>query len=817
MTTLPATASIVIIGAGIVGCATAYHLTRLGWRDVVVLEQGPLPKAGGSTSHAPGLVFQTNPSRTMTRFAQETVALYNALTLDGEPCWHGVGSIEVAATPARWHDLKRKHGWAQSWGLSAALLSPEEVRDRVPLLDPARILGGYYVPSDGAANAVRASAALTRAATATGASFHARTPVTGITVEGGAVRGVETPAGHIATDRVLVCAGIWSPRLGRLAGVPIPLMPVEHQLAWTASLPSLAGETREITHHLLRHQDSAMYFRQRRDHYGVGSYRHEPVLVAPDAIATHEAAADMPANRAFDHAMFAPAMTEAVAMLPELAGARLAEATNGMFSFTPDGFPLLGEASAVRGFWTAAAVWITHAGGVAKTVAEWLTAGPPMLDLHDCDLNRFEPFATTPAYVRQRAAQQYREVYDIIHPLQPLAQPRPLRRSPLAGAVRDRDPALFEARGWETARWYDANAALLARHPVPSREGWAGCFWSPIAGAEHLAVRAGAGLFDMATLTKLEVTGPGAAAGLEQLASNRVDRPVGSIAYTLLLNEHGGVQSDVTVARLGEEHFQLGANGPLDAAWLRHYLPNDGSVQVRDASSALACVGLWGPRARDLLALVSDDDLSNAAFPYYSVRSIAVGEVPVTAMRLSYVGELGWELYCPAEFGGRLVDLLRQAGEPIGGVVVAGRAAFDTLRLEKGYRLWGTDVTAEDDPYEAGLGFAVRLKKPAFLGRDALLAAKARGPRRRLVCLTLDDPAVVVMGKEPIIAGGEAAGYVTSAGFGYSVNRSLAYGYLPPASAEPGTRVEIEYFGDRVPATVARDPLFDPAGERPRA
>jgi glycine cleavage system aminomethyltransferase T len=560
-----------------------------------------------------------------------------------------------------------------------------------------------------------------------------------------------------------------------------------------------------------------MYFRQRRDHYAVGSYQHEPVLVEPDEIATHEAAADMPANRDFDHAMFAPAMTEAVAMLPELAGVKLVEATNGMFSFTPDGFPLLGEAAAVRGFWTAAAVWITHAGGVAKTVAEWLTSGPPALDLHDCDLNRFEPFATTPAYLRQRAAQQYREVYDIIHPLQPLAQPRPLRLSPVAGPVRDLDPVYFEARGWESARWYEANAALLERYPVPPRTGWSACFWSPIAGAEHLAVRAGAGLFDMATLTKLEVSGPGAAAALERLTSNRVDRPVGSITYALLLNERGGVQSDITVARLGEERFQLGANGPLDADWLRRHLPTDGSVHLRDVSSALACVGLWGPRARDLLTLVSDDDLSNDAFPYYSARSIAVGEVPVTALRISYVGELGWELYCPAEFGARLFSLLRDAGERIGGVVVAGRAAFDTLRLEKGYRLWGTDVTAEDDPYEAGLGFAVRLKKPAFLGRDALLATKERGPRRRLVCLTLEDPAVVVMGKEPIITGGEVAGYVTSAGFGYSVNRSLAYGYLTPASAEPGTRVEIEYFGDRYPATVAREPLFDPGGERLRA
>jgi glycine cleavage system aminomethyltransferase T/glycine/D-amino acid oxidase-like deaminating enzyme len=816
VTTPPATASIVVIGAGIVGCATAYHLTRLGWRDVVVLEQGPLPKAGGSTSHAPGLVFQTNPSRTMTAFAQETVALYRSLELDGEPCWYGVGSIEVAATPARWQDLKRRHGWAQSWGLAAELLSPQAVRELVPLLDPARILGGYHVPSDGVANAVRAGTVLSRIASAAGATFHARTPVTGIEVEAGAVRAVATPAGRIATDRVLVCAGIWSPRLGRMAGVPVPLMPVEHQLAWTAPLPELAGETREVAHPILRHQDRDLYFRQRRDGYAVGSYQHEPVLIAPDAIRRHDESGDMPASRPFDHATFQPALADAIALLPTLAGVEFVDALNGMFSFTPDGFPLLGESSKVRGFWTAAAVWITHAGGVARTVAEWLTGGPPALDLHECDLNRFEPHAATPAYLRERAAQQYREIYDVIHPLQPLERPRPLRTSPFYHQTQALHPVFFEARGWESARWYEGNASLLDRYPVPDRDGWAGRHWSPIAGAEHLATRAGVALFDMSTLTKIEVTGPGAVAFLEQMTTNRVDRPVGSVTYALLLNERGGIQSDITVARLAADHFQLGANGLLDLAWLRSHLPADGSVQVRDVTGALTCAGLWGPRARDLISLVSDDDFGNDAFPYYTARQVAIGEVPVTALRVSYVGELGWELYCSPEYGARLLHQLREAGEQVG-LVVAGRAAFDTLRLEKGYRLWGTDMTPEHDPFEAGLGFAVKLKKECFNGREALLAAKERGPHRRLVCLTLADPAAVVMGKEPILAGDEVVGYVTSAGFGYSVGCSIAYGYLSAALAAEGTSVEIVYFGDRCPATVARDPLFDPEGVRLRA
>ncbi len=816
MTALPATASIVIIGAGIVGCATAYHLTRLGWRDVVVLEQGPLPKAGGSTSHAPGLVFQTNAAKTLTSFARETVSLYDSLTVDGEPCWHGVGSIEVATTPARWQELQRKHGWAQSWGIESSLVPPAAVRALIPLIDPAMILGGFHVPSDGAADAVRASAALTRAATAAGATFYPRTPVTGIVIEQGQVRAVDTPAGRIATDRVLICAGIWSPRLGRLAGVPIPLLPVEHQLAWTEPLAQLAGEQRPIAHPILRHQDRDLYFRQRDDRYGIGSYQHEPVLVDPDAIAHHDDAGDMPASRPFDRATFLPALDDAIALLPALAGASLTDAVNGLFSFTPDGFPLLGAAAAVRGCWVAAAIWITHAGGAAKAVAEWLSHGPPSLDLHDCDLNRFEPHAATPAYLTERAAQQYREIYDIIHPLQPVARPRPLRVSPFHARLAAAGAVFVESRGWELARWYASNDRLLNDYPIPARAGWNGKHWSPIAGAEHLAVRERGGIFEMSALSKIEVTGPAAAAFLDRMTTNRVDRPVGSITYALLLNQHGGIQSDITVARLAEDRFQLGGNGPLDVDWLCRHLPGDGSARVRDVTGALACLGLWGPLARDVIGQVSDDDFSNDAFPYYTVRQITIGEAPVTACRVSYVGELGWELYVSPDYGGRVLELLQDVARPVG-VILAGRAAFDTLRLEKGYRLWGTDITAEDNPYEAGLGFAVKLKKGDFLGRDALLAANERGVSRRLVCLTLDDPAIVVMGNEPISVDGAVAGHVTSAGFGFTVDRGIAYGYLPVAYSAAGTKVEIEYFGACHPATVASDPLFDPAGQRVRA
>ena len=809
-------ASVVIIGAGIVGSAAAHFLSDLGWSDVVVVDQGPLFATGGSTSHAPGLVFQTNGSQTMTQFARETVALYASLEHEGQPCWHGVGSLEVATTPARWADLHRKLGWARSWGLEASMLTPSEAKGELDLLDASRILGAYRVPTDGVAKPVSAAAAM--ASATRGASFYPRTAVIGIETGNGRVSAVETTAGRIETKRVLVCCGIWGPRIGRMVGVPVPLAPVEHQLAWTTPLPELAGETAEITQPILRHQDQDLYFRQRRDHYAVGGYGHEPVVVDAGEIRAHGAPDDMPASNAFDAGAFAPAWQAAIELIPALRQVEIASAINGMFSFTPDGFPLLGESDRLPGFWLAEAIWITHAGGAAKAIAQLMTDGRTDHDLRESDVNRFDAYATTDAYIRNRGAQQYREIYDVIHPLQPLEEPRPLRRSPFYGAQRDLGAVFFESRGWEAPRWYETNKRLADRYEIPPRDGWAGKFWSPIAGAEHLATRERAGLFDMTPLTKIEVKGPGAAEWLEGMTSNKVARKPGSITYTLLLNDAGGIRSDITVARLDRETFQIGANGPADIAWLRRFLPADGSIQVRDITGALSCLGLWGPRARDVVERVSGDDWTNASFPYFTSRAMTIGEVPVRSLRVSYVGELGWELYTSPEYGGRLWELLWEAGQP-DGIVAAGRAAFDTLRLEKGYRLWGVDMHTEYRPEEAGVAFAVKPGKGSFMGREALVGQGQDSggcPTWRLSCLRLVDPSVVVVGKEPVVLGQRVVGYVTSAGFGYSTGESLAYAYLPVDDAVAGADVEVEYFGDRFPAEVVSEPRWDPEGARMR-
>ena len=807
---------VVIIGAGIVGCSLADHLTQLGCRNVVVVEQGPLFAPGGSTCHAPGGVFQTNFAQTMTQFAQDTVRRYSELELDGQRCFYPVGSIEVAATPARWEDLKRKHGVATSWGVESFLLTPAECVQKIPLLDPSKISGGLFVPSDGIAKAVRAAEAMARLASARGAVLHGNTEVTEIEVAGGTVRAVVTTAGRFEADIVVSCAGIWGPRIGRMVGVPMPLVPMQHQYTITSPLAELAGETREVVHPVLRHQDRDLYFRQQGDRYGVGSYQHRPMPVSADEVVRYEEAEVMPSVMAFTPEDFIPAWADAVELLPALGGVKIDEAINGIFSFTTDGFPLLGQSREVRGFWMAEAIWITHAVGVAKAVAEWMVDGVPSIDLRQCDVHRFEPYALSPSFVSQRSCQSYIEVYDVIHPLQPMEEPRPLRVSPFYQREKELGAYFLEASGWERPQWYEANAPLVEGRPIPGRDTWAGGYWSPIVGAEHLVTRERIALYDMNSLKKVDVTGPGALAFLQQLTTGNMDKSVGSVTYTLMLDEHAGVKSDITVARLGPDRFQLGCNGPRDVDWFERHLPEDGSVQVRDLTSGTCCVGVWGPRARDLVQPLTDADFSETGLRYFRAKEVYLGEVPVIAMRVSYVGELGWELYTSADFGLRLWALLWKAGQPLG-VIAGGRGAFDSLRVEKGYRFYGKDMWSDHDPYEAGLGFTVNLDKGDFIGRDALLGRKAEGLRRRLTCLILDDPSQVVMGSEPVYFGSVPVGFVTSAAYGYSVGRGIVYAWLPPELAAVGTPLHVEYFGERLAATSAEEPLFDPGMERLRA
>lgn len=811
---LPSSAHLVIIGGGIVGCSAAYHLAQLGWRDVVVLDKGALPYNDGSTSHAPGGMHVTNYSRMMTQFAVESVEIYSRLPdfEPGRPMVRRVGGIEVAYTQARMEDLKRKQGVATSYGVEAHLLTPEETLAYIPILDPSVIHGSFYAPLDTNVIGWHVAGSLANEATRIGGvQFFQHVPVVDLEVRRGHLTALVTGQGRIACDHALLCTNIWAPALSEKAGLVIPLLAAQHQYTISAPLPELAEFAqavggREIAHPILRHQDFSLYFRQHWDAYGVGNYRHEPLMVHPRDVGKT-------AQRAFTPEHYTVAWRAAQELIPALRNKELTHAFNGMFAFTVDGFPVMGE-SAVRGLWTAVGVWITHAGGVGKAIAEWMTYGEPAIDVHEADIHRFLPHQKTRRYIALRCAQNYREVYDIVHPLQPIGEPRNVRRSPFHSRLIEQGAVFFQTAGYEVAQWYEANAHLLARYAgrIPQRNGWEARFWSPIQGAEHLEVRHNVGLFNLATLAVIEVRGPGSLTFLERLCTNRIDRPIGQVLYTCMVTPRGGIQTELTVARLGEERFWVitgAARLPRDLAWLERHIPADGSVQVVDASSTYTAVGLWGPNARRVLATVTEADLSNQAFPYYAARRIEIGAIPVTALRLSYAGELGWELYTGSEFAAALWDTLWEAGRAFG-MIAAGAGALDSLRLEKGYRLWGQDLRPDDNPFEAGLEWVVRLDKEDFIGRHALLQHKAAGVQRRLCCMAFDTPDGMALGKEPIFSGERCVGYVTSANYGYAVGKHILYGYLPSALATPGTQLEVEYFGVRHRATVVAEPLYDP-------
>jgi glycine cleavage system aminomethyltransferase T/glycine/D-amino acid oxidase-like deaminating enzyme len=820
---MPTTPRVVIIGAGIVGANLADELTARGWDRVTVLDQGPLPLTGGSTSHAPGLVFQTNASKTMTELASYTVEKFLGLDVDGAWCFNQVGGLEVATTPERLADLHRKQGWAASWGVEAQVVDSDECVRLHPLVDRERILGGLHIPSDGLAKASRAVIAVTRRAEARGARFQGSTRVTGIEQAGGRVTGVRTANGTIPADIVVSCAGFWGQELGAMVGMDVPLLPLAHQFVWTGQVPDLVGRNDEIGEAslpILRHQDQDLYFRERGDCLGIGSYAHRPMPVdlreLPQGDDVRESA--MPSMLPFTEEDFAPVWEQSQLLLPSLRSSKIDSGFNGVFSFTPDGGPLVGESADARGFWIAEAVWVTHSAGVARSVAQLLVDGRSEIDLHGCDVHRFEDVQLTPEYVSETSQQNFVEIYDVIHPLQPKLSPRDLRVSPFHARQKELGAVFLEAGGWERPHWYEANAGLVEDLPAewvpPERDAWAGQFWSPIAAAEAWKTRTAVAMYDMTPLKRLEVSGPGALDLLQRLTTGEMDKSVGSVTYTLALDKAGGVRSDLTVARLGEQLFQVGANGPLDLDHLRRQAPPDGSVQVRDITGGTCCIGLWGPRARDLIRAVTSDDFSNEALKYFRAKQARIGGVPVTAMRLSYVGELGWELYTSAEHGQRLWDVLWAAGQEHG-VIAAGRAAFNSLRLEKGYRAWGHDMTTEHNPYEAGLGFAVRKQKTGYVGHEAVAELSDDTVTRRLSCLVVDDGRSVVLGHEPVYVDGRPAGYVTSAAFGHTVGRPIAYAWLP-ASATVGTQVEIEYFGTRIPATVTAEPLVDPGMTRLR-
>lgn len=823
---------VVVIGAGVVGVNIADELAQLGWTNTLVLEKGPLNLPGGSTSHAPGVVFATNGSKSMTQFAIYTIDKFSGLkNAAGQASFNHVGGLEVATTPERLAELHRRAGWTASRGHEGHVVDAAEAKRLYPLIDESVVLGAYYTPRDGIALAVQANQLLIERTRAVGVEYRDGTTVVGIDHANGKVTGVFVNDGErIPADIVVSAAGFWGPAIGELVGLQVPLVPLAHQYAWTTPLEVLKGKNEQpsgATLPVLRHQDRDLYFREWGDRMGVGSYDHNPMPVdigslneySFDTITAHQ----MPSSLAFTPEHFAPAWIATQELLPDTRNSEIERGFNGIFSFTPDGGSLLGEASNLDNLFIAEAVWVTHSAGMARAVAQLIAQGHSDVDLGDSDVNRFEEAQRTREYVKATSERNFVEVYDILHPLEPKKEPRGLRTSPFYEQQKALGAVFLEGGGWERPYWYESNAALLDELPAewlpPEREPWAAKFTSPIAAVEAYKTRTAVAMYDMTPLKRLEISGPGAGALLQRLTTGEMLRAPGAVTYTLLLDEAGGIRSDITVARLDEHTYQAGINGNIDLVYFereaRHQSEQDPAqwVHVRDTTGGTACIGLWGPLAREVVSRVSSDDFSNDGLKYFRSKKVSIAGVPVTAMRLSYVGELGWELYCSADTARFLWDALWQAGQE-SGIIAAGRTAFGALRLEKGYRSWGSDMTTEHEPGEAGLGFAVKSTKADFVGSKSL-AARAAASTQRLRCLTIDDGTSIVLGKEPVYRDGEPVGYVTSAAYGYTVGRPIAYAWLP-ISVEVGDAVEVEYFGTRVAATVAAEPLFDPEMTRLR-
>jgi glycine cleavage system aminomethyltransferase T/glycine/D-amino acid oxidase-like deaminating enzyme len=841
MASVPSSARVVVIGGGIVGSSLVWHLARLGWRDIVLVEKGQLPNPGGSTGHASNFIFLTDHSKEMAAFTIESARQYHELGV-----YTTTGGIEVARTPERMEELKRRMASSLSWGVEdTELLTPDEIKAKVPFIDESVILGGFYTPAVGVVDSLQAGTLMREKAAALGAlTIAAPVEVTGIDVEGGAVRRVHTDAGTIETEVVVIACGVWSPRIARMAGASIPLTPAVHQMIDIGPIEQFEHTTGDVSFPIVRDMDTNMYERQHGTGFEIGSYAHRAILMDADDIPSIAASALSPTMLPFTKEDFDPQLEDSLELFPEIVGderAGVKLAINGLLSLTPDGNPIIGETPEVKNLWSAAAVWIKEAPGIAKTIAEWMTTGEPEIDPHGSDIARFYDHHKTPQHIAARTTEGYNKTYGIVHPNEQWESNRPIRVSPAYERQVALGARFFEAAGWERPYWYGANEGLLAEYGdrvMPREAEWESRWWSPIINAEHLAMRDRAGLVDLSAFAIFDVTGPAACRVLEGLCVNKVDVAPGRTVYTPLLNPAGGILADLTIMRLGEEHFRVvtgGGMGMRDRKIFADAMPADGSAQLHDVTNAYTTFGLWGPRARDILGGASDGraDISHKGFPFLSSKTVDVDGVRTLASRISYVGELGWEIYVPIEQGRRVWDALWRAGEPHGMVPVGIGTYAVTSRLEKGYRAHGAELELDFDLVEAGMA-RPSVKDADFVGRAAYERQRAAEPAAILCTLTVDDPTSstgvrrYMLGREPVLTPDGArivdakgrGSYVTSAGSGPSVGKHLLMAYLPPAHAREGEKVLVEYFGERYPVTVAvagATPLFDPENARIRS
>lgn len=835
MSDLPNQANVVVIGAGIVGNSVAYHLAKNGWRDIVLIDKGPLPNPGGSTGHASNFIFPVDHSKEMTLLTLDSMAQYKEMGVFTES-----GGVELARTEQRMEEMRRRMASAKAWGVEADLITSSQVKEMLPFVNTEIILGGFHTPSVGVVDSLRAGTIMReRAQEMAALSVFPNTEVLDVEVKNGRLRGLKTSQGDIRAEYVVVACGIWSPRIALMAGATIPLTPAVHQMISVGPIPLFEQTSSEIEYPIVRDMDTFMYERQNGNDMEVGSYAHRPILMRPDDIPSIEESRLSPTELPFTQEDFEPQLEQALELMPEILGderAGIRYAINGLLSLTADGMPVIGETVEVKNLWSAAAIWIKEGPGFGRAIAEWMTDGSSEIDVHASDVTRFYDYGRTKKHVTARTSEGYNKTYGIVHPREQWESNRRVRVSPFFEREQALGAVFFETAGWERPQWYESNKSLLDKYGnriLGRSHEWDARWWSPIISAEHLAMRDRVAIVDLTAFAIFDVVGLGALDYIQKMAVNQMDVPIGRAVYTPLLNKHGGFKADLTIMRQGKNEFRIvtgGGDGGRDKKWFMDNLPDDGSVHFVDMTSALCTVGLWGPHARDVLQSLTEEDVTDSGFPFATTRNITIDGIPAWALRLSYVGELGWEIYTAMEHGQKLWDALWAAGQGYG-MVPAGIGVYGTsARIEKGYRLMGAELDGEYNPVEAGLA-RPKVKRADFIGREAYLQAREEGPAAILCTLTVDDPTSAsgekryMQGREPILTPeGDPIvdrkgrrSYVTSAGTGPSVGKHILMSYLPPEFSQEGTKLAVEYMTELYPVTVAvvgSKPLFDPDDKR---
>ncbi len=813
MKPLPSSSKTVIIGGGIVGCSTAYHLAKLGV-ECVLLERQKL--TSGTTFHAAGLVGQLRSNANITQLLGYSVDLYNRIEVETGlgTGWKMNGGLRLACNEDRWTEVKRQATTAHSFGLEMELLTPREALDLWPLMNIDDLVGAAFMPTDGQANPSDITQALAKGARMAGAQIFEDCRVNDLEIEKGVIKAVLTDQGRIECEKVVLCAGQWSRNFAARFGVNVPLVSMEHQYMVTEAIADMPANLPT-----LRDPDRLTYYKEEVGGLVMGGYESNPIPWAVDGIPKGFHYTLLDSN--YDH--FEQLMELALGRVPALETAGVKTLTNGPESFTPDGNFIIGEAPELRNFYVGAgfnAFGIAAGGGAGMALAEWVDKGEPPYDLWSADIRRFGRPHFDTDWVRTRTVEAYGKHYTIAWPLEENTSGRPCRKSPLYDVLAEQGACFGEKLGWERPNWF-AGPGNEAKDIYSFGRG----NWFDAVGREHRAAREAAVLFDQSSFAKFSLKGPDSLTALNWICANNVDRPVGTLVYTQMLNDKGGIECDLTVARVAEDEFYIVTGTGFathDFDWITRNIPKGLNCQLFDVTSASAVLSLMGPKARDILASVTRADLSNAAFPFATTQTIGIAGCPVRALRVTYVGELGWELHLPVEYASTVYNVLKKAGRDHG-LTNAGYRAIESLRLEKGYRAWGSDIGPDHTPLESGLGWAMKIKgNTPFKGREAIAAQQEKGVKKRLAGFVMDDENVVLHGRETIFRNGKRVGWLTSGGFGYTIGKSIGYGYVrnpdgvSVAFVKDG-QYELEVASERLPCTVFLAPLHDPTMARIKA